>query len=85
MDCKICGNEIPQGRLEVLPNATTCVKCSDTQKLGVIQVITGKTTYSQLQFTDQKTANRINRAMRRSGQSPNAGMKGTSKLHSIFL
>lgn len=80
MNCHKCGQVIPAGRLEALPNTKTCTPCSSTEKVGVIQVITGKTTYSNLQFVDQKTANRINKAMRRSGQSPNAGMKGTAKL-----
>lgn len=80
MNCNKCGKEIPVGRLEVLPNTKTCASCSSTEKVGVIQVITGKTTYSDLQFVDQKTAHRINKAMRRSGQSPNSGMKGTAKL-----
>jgi hypothetical protein len=80
MNCTKCGNVIPVGRLEALPNTKTCTPCSSAQKVGVIQVITGKNTYSELQFVDQKTARIINRAMRRSGQSPNAGMKGTAKL-----
>jgi len=31
--CEICGDEIPKARLEILPNITYCVKCSDKHKL----------------------------------------------------
>jgi DksA/TraR C4-type zinc finger protein len=30
--CRICGAEIPQERLEVIPDTMVCVKCS--QKMG---------------------------------------------------
>ena len=29
--CDICGKEIPPERLEILPDTTTCVKCSQTK------------------------------------------------------
>jgi RNA polymerase-binding transcription factor DksA len=29
--CEICGNKIPATRLKVLPDTTTCVKCSKTE------------------------------------------------------
>ena len=29
--CKGCGKEIPEARLEALPDTTTCVRCSDVQ------------------------------------------------------
>ena len=28
--CEICGAPIPNERLEILPETTTCVKCSET-------------------------------------------------------
>jgi hypothetical protein len=31
MKCKTCNEEIPQARLEVLPNTTTCIKHSTVQ------------------------------------------------------
>lgn len=40
--CKKCGNEIPEGRLKVLPNTTTCVKCSDVQAKVPVTVSIGK-------------------------------------------
>ena len=33
MKCNKCGNEIPAERLEILPNTTTCVKCSTVQRI----------------------------------------------------
>lgn len=29
--CELCGAVIPEERLEILPDTTTCVKCSQTQ------------------------------------------------------
>ena len=31
-NCKVCGQEIPAGRLKALPNATTCVQHSNADK-----------------------------------------------------
>ena len=39
--CKFCGNEIPEGRLKALPNATACVKCSTTKPVKGNIVATG--------------------------------------------
>jgi hypothetical protein len=33
MNCQTCGCEIPMARLEALPYATKCVKCSDAKPL----------------------------------------------------
>lgn len=36
-ECEYCGRKIPKARLEVLPNTTTCVKCSkERQNIGII-------------------------------------------------
>jgi len=78
--CKSCGVELPVGRVKY-SKALTCVKCSDTQKLSAFPVISGKTTYSEIQFLDQDSANKLHKAQYRRGQSPGYGMKGTSKLH----
>ena len=51
--CKICGEVIPEGRVKALPNATTCVHCSNTGKKRGFSVITGKTTYSELDIVDE--------------------------------
>ena len=31
VNCEICGSEIPKERLDILPNTTCCVKCSQTK------------------------------------------------------
>lgn len=31
-NCKVCGQEIPAGRIKALPNATTCVQHSNADK-----------------------------------------------------
>lgn len=31
--CDKCKKQIPQARLEALPNATTCVRCSDAKPM----------------------------------------------------
>lgn len=37
--CEFCGAEIPPERLEILPNTTTCVQCSQTQPYSEAEVI----------------------------------------------
>lgn len=36
MKCETCGEQIPKARLEAIPNAVTCVKCSTEQPVGGI-------------------------------------------------
>lgn len=78
MYCTKCGNVIPQGRIDALPNIKTCVDCADTQKVGVFTVISGKNTYSELQVVSQETAKLLNAKQYRRGQSPGSGMRGTA-------
>lgn len=35
-NCIKCGNEIPEGRIKILPNTKTCVKCSDVSPVKAI-------------------------------------------------
>ena len=37
--CEFCGKPIPQERLEILPDTTTCVKCSQTTPYSQEEVI----------------------------------------------
>jgi len=37
--CEFCGKEIPKERMEILPEATTCVECSQTQPYSKAEVI----------------------------------------------
>lgn len=43
MDCENCGQPIPRGRLEALPNTTTCVKCSMVKKKVAVTIWDDKT------------------------------------------
>jgi hypothetical protein len=37
--CEFCGAEIPSERLEILPDTTTCVQCSQTKPYSEAQII----------------------------------------------
>jgi len=37
--CEVCGAEIPPQRLKILPDTTTCVKCSQTKPYSVVDVL----------------------------------------------
>lgn len=70
--CKFCGTEIPEGRLKALPNATTCVGCSDTKMKVGFQRIEGKTEYSVLDIVDaDSTAAKDLKRMQRNGFNTN--------------
>lgn len=43
MNCKHCKQEIPEERLEAVPNTDECVKCSTTQKYFGVMVFPHKT------------------------------------------
>ena len=51
-----CGNQIPEGRLQVLPNTKTCVACSNTnyKKAIVTQLGEGDHTCTELFVVDEK-------------------------------
>jgi hypothetical protein len=40
--CKSCGEQIHPKRLEIIPNATSCVPCSTTEKRGAVTVMKGE-------------------------------------------
>ncbi len=37
--CEFCGEEIPWERIEILPDTTTCVQCSQTKPYSEAQII----------------------------------------------
>src|SRR4030042_6313784 len=37
--CEFCGKPIPEERLEILPDTTTCVECSQTQPYSKAEII----------------------------------------------
>ena len=54
MKCQKCDNIISAGRLKALPNTKECVACSSTEQNMVRAVITGKTTYSEVEVINNK-------------------------------
>jgi hypothetical protein len=51
--CEFCGSEIPSERLEILPDTTTCVECSQTQPYSEAEIL-------GLNGTDETDKNRLN-------------------------
>lgn len=52
--CKKCGDEIHPKRVEILPNVSTCVNCSDTKakRSITVQLGEGDHTYNELIIMD---------------------------------
>ena len=62
MKCQKCDNIISAGRLKALPNTKECVACSSTEQNMVRAVITGKTTYSEVEvIKNKKTKEYLNK------------------------
>lgn len=79
MKCKNCNSPIPEGRLKILPNATTCVNCSSEEKVAGITVVHHKTGHTVEVVKDQETAKEFNRLSSRAGYGSMRGMRaGTS-------
>ena len=51
--CENCGAKIPRERLEILPETTTCVKCSHTQPYSEDQIL-------GLEISESQTENKLN-------------------------
>ncbi|MDJ1496720.1 TraR/DksA C4-type zinc finger protein [Cytophagaceae bacterium DM2B3-1] len=56
MNCIHCGSEIPEARLKAIPTTKTCIDCSKTNRVYGFAVISGKTTYSEIQIVTEETA-----------------------------
>jgi hypothetical protein len=63
MNCEKCGIEIPKIRLEAIPNTTTCVKCSDTERYRGYMLYAHKTA-GECVFLDPSNKEAIRRADR---------------------
>ena len=62
MQCIKCQEEIPAGRIAILPDTRTCVQCSTTNRWYARSVVTGKTTYSEVEvIKDEHTAAEMQR------------------------
>jgi hypothetical protein len=66
--CDVCDGAIPQERLEVLPDTTTCVKCSRVKKNIVMPVYSHKTAPEMIVIPseDRESLRRAIRANNRS-------------------
>jgi len=51
--CEFCGNAIPKERLDILPDTTTCVECSQTQPYSESEILSRN-------GTDESDKNRLN-------------------------
>jgi RNA polymerase-binding transcription factor DksA len=56
--CEFCGAEIPPERIEILPDTTTCVQCSQTKPYSETQIIglNGEDTENRLNVEDFEEA-----------------------------
>jgi len=65
--CNMCGEEIHPKRLEILPTAIQCVKCSTTGKKAGVTVTVGEGdhTYNDVVIMDRETFNEYKELERR--------------------
>lgn len=73
--CKLCNQPIPAARLAALPAAKTCVQCSQTGRVAGFAIISGKTTYSELQIVPQDLANELYEKQDRKGAGVASGVQ----------
>ena len=50
MLCFNCKEVIPEGRLRAIPGTRTCVQCSTTEAWYVRPIISGESSYSELEI-----------------------------------
>lgn len=73
--CNTCHIPIPPKRLEILPTATTCVKCSEEERWSAIHVIHHKTGNEVQVVKDSETAKEFNKLSSRAGFGTLRGMR----------
>ena len=72
MNCRKCNEEINPLRIKALPDTKVCVKCSDTSRWYVRNVISGKTTYCETEvIKDPNIAKEMASMDRRQGWGSN--------------
>jgi hypothetical protein len=67
MKCRNCRKEIPEPRLKAIPGTKTCMECSQAARVAGFPLISGKTTYSELQIVKQETAEELYGKQERKG------------------
>ncbi|MDX2190934.1 MAG: hypothetical protein SFY32_13830 [Bacteroidota bacterium] len=75
MKCMICGEVIPEMRLRILPKTQTCVQCSNTSRVYGHAIISGKTSYSEIQIVSEETAQQLFEQQNRKGSTVAEGVK----------
>jgi RNA polymerase-binding transcription factor DksA len=75
--CSKCKELISEERLRALPNTKTCVKCSDEEKVGCVDIIYHKTG-NTIQILPKEQADSINKAAQRRGFGSLSSMRGGS-------
>lgn len=73
--CLSCNEPIPEARVKALPNARTCVKCSSTERVAGFAIISGKTSYSEIQIVSQETARELSKKQERMGAGVSTGVQ----------
>ena len=48
-NCELCGDAIPTERLEILPQTTTCVTCSETRPYSEDEILGWEVAESQVE------------------------------------
>lgn len=74
-NCDKCQTAIPIKRLEILPNVTKCVKCSEEEKWSAIHVIHHKTGNEVQVVKNPETAKEFNKLSSRAGFGTLRGMR----------
>lgn len=67
MQCIRCQKVVPELRLKALPNTKTCLECSETARVAGFPVVSGKTTYSELQIVSSEKAEELYHKQNRTG------------------
>lgn len=73
-NCTVCGSQIPEGRIKALPGVKTCVNCSSTEKKAGFRIISGKTSYTELQIVSQDKFKELKSKQERRGMAPGRGV-----------
>lgn len=72
MNCKICNEVIPEGRLKAVSGTETCTAHSTTQRWYVRNILAGKTEYLEHEvIKDPVLAKKLHAMDRRSGYRSN--------------
>ena len=72
--CK-CGAVIPNGRLKALPGVTTCISCSSTERVRGHRIISGKTSYTEMEIVSPDMYSELKQKQERRGMSPGTGVR----------